>query len=498
MESQPARTDPAERRVGPGQLERPAAGGATPLDELGLDEAISRSLLEQVPDGLLIADEDGHIRLVNRSLEEMFGYDRTDLLGQPLELLVPDDLRSRHRAHRLRYRAAPHRRPMGLGLELEGRRSDATTFPIEISLSPMAGADGTLVIATIRDVSQRREAERRVRWVQRLLDSTSDAVFVFATDSLALLHVNAAASRHTGYPDEQLLTMSPLHFLPGLPERRLRSLLEPLATGTVATVSFETEVLRADGAEVPVEAVVELVRPDPEQQPVFVATARDISERQATQQVLALTRQRLAVAEDRERIARDLHDKVIQRLFATGLGLQAAAGQVETDPVRERLTAAVDDLDQAIRDIRTSIFALHAAPRAAADGLRNGVLETVAESGRTLGFTPAVRFTGPIESVTTPEITDALLATLREILSNVARHAGASHVDVDLQANDALRLVVRDDGVGIQSGADGAGGNGLHNMRQRAVALGGNFSIARAQPSGTEVVWWVPKRVQDR
>jgi PAS domain S-box-containing protein len=463
-----------------------------PLTELILDEALARSLIDQVPDGLMIADEDGRMRLVNRALEEMFGYNRAELLGRHLEILVPEALRARHGAHRLRYRAAPHRRPMGVGLELKGRRNDGSTFPIEISLSPWAGSSETLTIATVRDVSTRQESERRVRWVQRLLDATSDAVYVFATDDLTLLHVNAGAGRQTGYAIDQLVSMSPLHILPELPERRLRALLAPLADDRSPGVSFETTVRRADGTDVPVEVITELIAPEPDAAPVYVATARDISERVATQRALDSVRQRLAVAEDRERIARDLHDNVIQRLFATGLGLQSVAGQVDSATVRDRLAGAVDDLDQAIRDIRTSIFALHAPAAAVADGLRNGVLATAAEANRTLGFAPTIRFTGSVDAVDDVSIVEGLLATLREALSNVARHADATRVDIELMAGGRLTLVVRDDGIGVAGGTVRAGGHGLANMRQRAAHHNGEFTIGTVSPTGTELTWSVP------
>jgi PAS domain S-box-containing protein len=473
------------------QMSKPSESDVpTPLEALEIEEYLVRALLEQVPDGLVVTDEDGRIRLVNHGFEEMFGYDRAEVLGRHVEMLVPQELRTRHRAHRLRYRAAPHRRPMGRGLELEGRRRDGSTFPVEISLSPLERDGGSLTIATIRDVTDRKVAEREVRWVQRLLDATNDAVYVFRPDDLAFLHVNAGAVRQSGYPADELLTMGPLHLLPDYPERRLRTLLEPLANESAPPLMFETTVRRADGTDVPVDIVCEWLRPDPAFDPVFVATARDVSERLAAQQALGAARQRLALSEDRERIARDLHDKVIQRLFATGLGLQAAASRSDADNVRDRLRLAIDDLDQAIREIRTSIFALYEPADAEQGGLRSGVIAKVNEATRVLGFSPTIQFIGPVDTSATPAVTDALLATLQEALSNVVRHARASSVDVEVRASDELELRVRDDGVGL--GDAPASGQGLRNMRQRVEELGGNLLFTRAEPSGTQLSWRVP------
>lgn len=197
----------------------------------------------------------------------------------------------------------------------------------------------------------------------------------------------------------------------------------------------------------------------------------------------------LTLAQDRERIARDLHDTVIQRLFAVALSLQASES-VAGDPVlADRLRGAVDDLDETIRQIRTTIFALKPPPTART-GLRNDALEMCATAARSLGFEPEVRFTGPVDLVSGQVAVDAL-AVLQEALSNVARHARAHHtrVTVTASAHD-LRLEVTDDGVG--PGNDPHLGEGLSNMAERARSRGGNFTLAGGAGGGSHVTWWVP------
>lgn len=125
-------------------------------------EAMFRALLESAPDAMVIVDADGHISLVNRQAELLFGYDRAALLGQPVEVLVPNRFRSGHHGHRVRYADQPVVRPMGAGAELFGLRADDTEFPVEISLSPIQTAAGTLTAAAIRDVSERRATEARL------------------------------------------------------------------------------------------------------------------------------------------------------------------------------------------------------------------------------------------------------------------------------------------------------------------------------------------------
>lgn len=198
----------------------------------------------------------------------------------------------------------------------------------------------------------------------------------------------------------------------------------------------------------------------------------------------------LVVSEDRERIARDLHDTVIQRLFATGLSLQSVVALAPDRELRARLEEAVADLDDTIRQVRMAIFALEPPPTLRSS-LRARVLALCADSARALGFEPAVHFSGPIDTVVGGDVASELLATLREALANVARHAGATSAEVELSVDDHLHLTVTDDGVGIGPGRHRTG-NGLPNMATRAELLGGSFSLSARPEGGTELTWRVP------
>jgi signal transduction histidine kinase len=212
-------------------------------------------------------------------------------------------------------------------------------------------------------------------------------------------------------------------------------------------------------------------------------------------------REELAVISDRERIARDLHDTVIQRLFATGLSLQGAARLAASNPeVASRLESAVDDLDLTVKHIRTAIFGLESARRSttAGGGLRAQVLALAGEASGSLGFEPRVLFDGPVDSEVSSNAGAELVTVLREALSNAARHAGASSVDVEVVvAGDEVRLVVRDDGRGFDPSSPRDRGLGLRNMRTRAERLGGGLEL-RSSPdgSGTTLEWRAPRRPQ--
>jgi signal transduction histidine kinase len=212
-----------------------------------------------------------------------------------------------------------------------------------------------------------------------------------------------------------------------------------------------------------------------------------------------LTRVReLTLVEDRERIAADLHDTVIQRLFATGLGLQGMIRTIDNPATAERVQDAVDELDETIRQIRSTIFALQSS-RVVGGSLRSEILALASEAAASLGFEPRVRFDGLIDHGVGDSVGIQLLAVLREALSNVVRHAGASQVTVavEVTATELVATVV-DDGVGAGPGRR-PGGNGLANLHHRAEALGGTLDL-RAGPdgAGTTVCWQVPLGGDDR
>ena len=200
--------------------------------------------------------------------------------------------------------------------------------------------------------------------------------------------------------------------------------------------------------------------------------------------------------EERERIARDLHDDVIQRLFATGLSLQAAA-QIVTEPAAvARIMSAVDDLDVSIRQVRSTIFELHQR-LSVLHSLRAEILSVCNESTTPLGFKPSCDIAGAIDSTVDDSTGGHVLLCLREALSNVARHAHATRVAVSVVVDDGrLTLTVADDGVGFRS-TTGQHSSGLDNMRVRAESLGGAFSIEAQPDRGTITTWTVPLGAQD-
>ncbi len=264
--------------------------------------------------------------------------------------------------------------------------------------------------------------------------------------------------------------------LPGVPEARQALLVPFTGPGGVGGALVVAATSTHDGVW-PLDDEVEAMRGFAAQAAIALDRAQAREDREA-----------LAVFSDRDRIARDLHDLVIQRLFATGLSLQGSARLITRPDVQQRIHASVDDLDATIRDIRTTIFAL-SHEKASAD-LRTQVREVVAAATTSLGSAPRLRIDGPLDSLVPDDTRPHLLAVLVESLSNTARHADATGVDVRVAVEGRDVVVeVTDDGRGFTpTGRE----SGLANMRHRAEQLGGTCDIHSEEGGGTIIRWSAP------
>jgi signal transduction histidine kinase len=235
--------------------------------------------------------------------------------------------------------------------------------------------------------------------------------------------------------------------------------------------------------------------------PPFTPAAADVIASFAAQAGVALElsarrsdAERLSLYEDRDRIARDLHDLVIQRLYATGMALEGTVSMIVVPEVADRVRNAVDAMDETIKDIRATIFALQARADGPAARLRPDIVGIVDEMAVMLGFAPSLRLGHGLDHTVGPETSEYLLTALREALSNTARHAKATKVEVSVEVDQSDQLVLRvtDNGAGIPAGVHRSG---LRNLAQRAGILGGVLELGpAAQPGGgTALVWRVPR-----
>jgi PAS domain S-box-containing protein len=253
------------------------------LRDAKLVESKFRDLLESTPDAIIMANETGRIVLANSQAEALFGYDRGELLGQLVELLLPSRYRGGHVAHRSGYFAQPRTRSMGAGLELYGLRKDETEFPVEISLSPLRTDEGTLVMSAIRDISEQKRAEQKFRG---LLESAPDAM-VIANHAGDIVLVNAQTERLFGYPREELLgkkveILVPERFRGVHPGHRNGFFNEPRARSMGE--GLELHGLRRDGSEFPVE--ISLSPLETEEGTLVSSAIRDITDRRGIERTL--------------------------------------------------------------------------------------------------------------------------------------------------------------------------------------------------------------------
>lgn len=340
---------------------------------------------------------------------------------------------------------------------------------------------------TVSDLATVTEAEaERVRSV---LDAASDAVLMFERDTLRFTYVNQGAIVQLGYSRDELLSMGPLHIKPMFSEAEFRTLIEGVPAGQ--SHSYRTLHRRKDGSDIPVDVVLQYPANDlGSDSPWMASIARDLTLRLEMDERIRSAERDLALLEDRERIARDMHDRVIQRLFAAGLGIEGIRKRVGDPVVSEQMERVVGELDETIRELRSAIFQLTLS--SATDSRRAMILSICNAERAALGFDPRLRFDGPIETISDAS-GDHLLAVLREALSNVAHHARASTVRVTIAVAGDLVLWVEDDGIGLLAETRQGPGNGMANMAARAAKLGGSCEVTAASPSGTVLEWRVPQ-----
>jgi PAS domain S-box-containing protein len=457
-------------------------------------------LLEFAPDAVVGIDAAGRIVLVNRQVERVFGYERDELLGEPVERLVPARFHDIHVSHRGRYFADPRTRPMGAELALFAVRKDGTEFPAEISLSAIEVEGGPLAIAAIRDITERQSAERRF---EQLLEAAPDAI-VGVDDGGRIMLVNQQVERVFGYGREELLGER-VELL--VPERFRRAHVMHrggfFADPGTRLMGAELELfgLRKDGTEFPAE--ISLSSMESGSGPLAITAIRDVTERLIAESVTneEVHRREIVAAmlqaeeAERGRIATSLHDDTIQVMTASLIAIDRVLKRPCAD---EGLVAALhharETIEQATERTRRLTFELRPAvlhEQGMAPAITAMVNQAAAELGAEATVNvPRRRFEWPVEEL--------VYRTVAEAIANVRKHSEASHVTVTVgRRRNALTVIVADDGRGfaVEDTAqrpDRILHIGLDTMIERVRMAGGALDIDSAPGNGTRISFDVP------
>lgn len=372
--------------------------------------------------------------------------------------------------------------PAGQQAELERRAQ------LVVELSQELDDTNRGLIALHTELEAARRAEARLA---AIVASSDDAMISVGPDHLVQTW-NPGAQRLFGHTEDHIVGRPIDSLMPDVAVDVFRAVVEQIRCQGHAD-SYQSRWHRADGTDVDVAVTVSPMRDADGALIGFSTVARDITHQLVAQAELAAARADREVMADRDRIARDLHDMVIQRVFGAGLALQSITARITQPDTAARMHSIIGELDATIRELRGTIFNL-GQPTQKAASLRAQVLdETLAAQDR-LGFAPSVEFAGPVDAALPDETAAHLLAVLREALSNVARHAHATAARVAVHAGDELFLDVTDNGRGLGRPTRSSG---LTNLRRRAEKLGGTFEVSDRSEGGTRLRWRIPLTTED-
>jgi two-component system, NarL family, sensor histidine kinase UhpB len=476
-------------------------------------QELFRGLLESAPDAIVIVDDRGAIRIVNAEAESMFGFERSELIGQPVEMLVPDDRREAHVANRRGYTAAPRRRPMGIGMDLVGERKDGSRFPVEISLSPLQTEEGLLITSVIRDISERKRAESALRESERrfrdFIEGTDDLVVRLDGEG-RFIYVNRTSERILGLSPVECAGLSAFDFVHPDDRAATEEAFAGWAAEPVQGTTFENRQLSRDGGVTRILWTVNPRYDESGRMTTVTAIGRDITarerleaaERGAIEARAELKAERVerelgrevlrrsiaAQEEERRRIARGLHDETAQALTGILLGLGRIEAASELPDAREEAARLGGEVSGALRELRRIAMSLR--PTALDDLGLVPALEQLTEHAPAAERS-AVRFEhAGLERRLDPSVETAAYRVVQEALTNAARHAEATAISVEVRQQDGvLSAIVEDDGRGFQGDPPGLG---LTGMRERAELIGGALEIASSPGAGTKVTLSVP------
>jgi PAS domain S-box-containing protein len=491
-------------------------------------EASLRGLLDSAPDAMVIVDTSGRIVLANAQSVSLFGYAREELLGKPIEVLVPERYRSGHVRYRDNFLERPATRPMGVGLELYGRRRDGSEFPVEISLSPFQTEDGLLVISAIRDTTQRRQAEEARAYLATIVQSSHDAIIGKTLDG-TITSWNPAAEALYGWPASEAIGRSIAIIVPREQLAELEEILARVRAGTTVD-DLETIRMTRDGERVNVSLSVSPIADASGRVVGAAAIGRDITERKRAEAERARLQEEQAARGKAEAAVKERDEflSVAAHELKTPLAVLRGYAQlinrrVQSGGVGEPgwLVESVDIVEQHTDKLTRLVDQLLDVSRIEADRvvLELGPVDLAAAAREVVAFARTRYAGGPEIEVGGPDrlVVQGDALRLEQVLVNLLDNAikfspGGEPIDVELSANGAdARVAVRDRGLGVdpahrerifdrfyQAHANeyrSGMGIGLFISRRIAELHGGSLEASFPEDGGSCFSLMLPRRI---
>lgn len=457
----------------------------------GYDAAQLRAILETSVEGIITIDEQGIIESFNRSAERIFGYRADEVIGKNVSLLMPAPDRERHDAYLTNYLKTGEQKIIGVGRDVLGLRKDGSTFPLHLSVSEVRYGGGRIFTGFVHDLTDRRKAEDLATRLGRIIENSTNEVYVYDADSLCFTMVNRGARENLGYTMEELCRLTPYEIKPGFTRNEFEELIRPLKQGRQHLVQFEATHQRKDGTTYPVDVHLQLTRSTGSAS--FISIVVDASERLEYEAKLRETERLAALGEAMAGLAHESRN-ALQRIQVASEMLQELVGD-EDEAVHyiRVIQRAQNDLQRVLQEVREYAAPIHLGyETAGVDALVRGVWNdlTGERGGREVGFTEhadACDLECELDLF-------AMGQVFRNILENALAACGdtgqieVTYSDARLGSTEAIVVRIRDSGPGIAPEDCERVFDSFYTTKTKGTGLGLAISRRIVQAHGGRIV----------